>query len=217
MIKKIIQQIPLLRKLAIIIYKYTLFNSTNYWERRYLEGGDSGRGSYGRLAKFKADKLNTIIDNFKITSICEFGCGDGENLKKYNIENYTGYDISEKIINDNKLKFSQFNFFNYNTEYESSLYDCTISFDVIYHLVSKEDYKLYMHRLFMSSKKYVLIYSSNFNSIDFENPHVRHREFVCDVPKKFTLVKKISNKYPYNKNNPGNTSLADFYLFKKTN
>lgn len=152
MLKKLIKQIPVLRNLAIIIYKHTLFNATNYWDSRYLEGGDSGRGSYGRLAEFKANILNKIIDSYKITSICEFGCGDGENLKLYQIEDYTGYDVSDKIINDNKLKFSGFKFLNYNRDYECRAYDCTISFDVIYHLVSKGDYKLYLDRLFSLQK-----------------------------------------------------------------
>ena len=63
----------------------------------------------------------------------------------------------------------------------------------------------------------MLIYSSNFNEMDFENPHIRHRKFINDVPKNFVLVKKIINKYPYDEKDPGNSSLADFYLFKKTN
>lgn len=53
--------------------------------------------------------------------------------------------------------------------------------------------------------------------MDFENPHIRHRKFINDVPKNFVLVKKIINKYPYDEKDPGNSSLADFYLFKKTN
>lgn len=215
MLKKIILKIPFLRNLAIIVYKHTLFNATNYWDKRYLEGGDSGRGSYGRLAEFKANILNDIIKKYNINSICEFGCGDGENLKLYKIKDYTGYDISDKIINDNKLKFKEFNFLNYNKDFILKFFDCTISFDVIYHLVNKEVYRLYLERLFMSSNKYVLIYSSNFNSVDFENPHIRHREFTKDVPKNFVLIKKISNKYPYDDKDPGNSSLADFYLYKK--
>ena len=31
------------------------FNSKKYWEDRYLKGGNSGNGSYGVLAQFRAD------------------------------------------------------------------------------------------------------------------------------------------------------------------
>ena len=35
-----------------------MFDSKKYWNDRYLKGNDSGSGSYGILAKFKADIIN---------------------------------------------------------------------------------------------------------------------------------------------------------------
>ena len=35
--------------------------SAGYWEERYAAGGDSGRGSYGKDAAFKADVLNRFV------------------------------------------------------------------------------------------------------------------------------------------------------------
>lgn len=32
--------------------------STDYWKNRYLEGGNSGAGSYNNLAQFKAEVIN---------------------------------------------------------------------------------------------------------------------------------------------------------------
>jgi len=37
------------------------FRSSDYWEKRYLNGGNSGNGSYGRLAHFKAQCINSFI------------------------------------------------------------------------------------------------------------------------------------------------------------
>jgi len=34
------------------------FDSNKYWEERYAKGGNSGKGSYGKSAIFKADVIN---------------------------------------------------------------------------------------------------------------------------------------------------------------
>ena len=45
------------------------FNSLNYWEKRYAEGGNSGDGSYGRLSEFKAQLLNRFLKENNIDSL----------------------------------------------------------------------------------------------------------------------------------------------------
>src|SRR5579859_8234848 len=54
--------------------------SSTYWEERYRAGGNSGAGSYGRLAEFKAEVLNGFVHSRGIRSVVEFGCGDGAQL-----------------------------------------------------------------------------------------------------------------------------------------
>lgn len=51
-----------------------------------------------RLADFKAKIINKFIIENNIKNIGEFGCGDWNQLKYFNCEKYTGYDISEDII-----------------------------------------------------------------------------------------------------------------------
>ena len=42
--------------------KQVLFpGSAEYWENRYAYGGSSGQGSYGRLAKFKAEVVKNKV------------------------------------------------------------------------------------------------------------------------------------------------------------
>ena len=53
------------------------FDSASYWESRYQQGGTSGSGSYGKLATFKADILNSFVKNHEVKRVIEFGCGDG--------------------------------------------------------------------------------------------------------------------------------------------
>ena len=36
-------------------------NSTKYWKDRYMGKGNSGAGSYNKLAQFKADILNDFV------------------------------------------------------------------------------------------------------------------------------------------------------------
>src|SRR5690349_24554192 len=55
-------------------------SSPSYWEERYRQGGNSGVGSYGQLARFKAQTINRFVAEQAVTSVVEFGCGDGAQL-----------------------------------------------------------------------------------------------------------------------------------------
>ena len=74
------------------------FNSAVYWERRYTQGRNSGEGSYGDLAIFKAEALNSFVESRGIQSVIEFGCGDGAQLGLAQYPLYTGYDVSRKAV-----------------------------------------------------------------------------------------------------------------------
>ena len=41
-------------------------SSFHYWERRYRKSRTSGEGSYGRLAQFKGDVINNLIQSHEI-------------------------------------------------------------------------------------------------------------------------------------------------------
>ena len=51
--------------IAIIKYKLLPFQSKRYWEKRYAQNKTSGTGSYGKLAKFKADIINDFLNQKK--------------------------------------------------------------------------------------------------------------------------------------------------------
>ena len=77
-------------------------------------------------------------------------------------------------------------------------------------------FEQYMTRLFTSSKKYVCIYSSNYN--EQTAMHVKHRKFTDwieqNLSNKWALERVINNIYPYSEDNPDNTSVSDFYFYK---
>ena len=81
--------------------------SIKYWEERYQNGGNSGAGSYNRLAEFKAEIINEFVKKHKINSVIEWGCGDGNQLLFADYMMYIGYDISEKAIEICSKKYKE--------------------------------------------------------------------------------------------------------------
>lgn len=195
-------------------------NSSKYWKNRYQQGGNSGSGSYGRLAQFKADTINEFSDEHDVGSFIEFGCGDGNQLKYLNIDDYLGLDVSDKAIEicRNKYQEDQAKEFKKADEYKGETAECALSLDVIFHLVEDEVFESYMEQLFNAAEKYVVIYSSNKESFT-PSPHVRHRLFSLWIEQnkeEWKLKDYIPNKYPFNGDN-SNTSFSDFYIYEKEN
>lgn len=198
-------------------------NSKEFWEQRYKEGLSSGTGSYFHLAQFKAEIVNNFVDNEKIEKIIEFGCGDGNQLSLMNYKIYVGVDVSKTIIEQNKILFGTDNTKKFYTTdekdvYMSEQYDLSISLDVIFHLTEDIVYEEYMRDLFNSSKKYVIIYSSNHEEFT-KWPEFRHRKFMKFVQDHYfddwKLFSFIPNKFPYQVGNEASTSASDFYIFER--
>lgn len=80
--------------------------SNRYWEERYASGRNSGAGSYKKLAEFKAEIVNSFVTRHNVTSVIEFGCGDGNQLELANYHRYLGLDVSETVISLCKQRFS---------------------------------------------------------------------------------------------------------------
>lgn len=206
------------------IFSRNRFYSSKYWENRYKSGGNSGSGSYSNLAIFKAEIINSFVEQHKIKRVIEFGCGDGNQLSLGEYTYYTGLDVSKSAIklcierfrDDKNKSFFRYNSKNTNQIINSACYDLALSLDVIYHLTEDEIFESYMMDLFNSSSKYVIIYSSNFD--DQIIPHVKHRRFTDWIKNNlhlWKLIETIENKYPYSSEKPDNTSYADFFIYTK--
>ncbi len=215
-IKNIIQKIPFFDTLIKWKNRIIFKGSKKYWKNRYNKKGNSGTGSYGKLAEFKAKVLNSFVKNNKINSVMEFGCGDSHQINLFNFPNYIGLDISETAIKTNMDFFKKDktkSFFLYDSNCFSDNHsifktELTLSLDTIYHLVEKEIFENYMNHLFSTSNKFVIIYSSDINTTA-EN-HIKYRKFAEWIKIKFPewkLIKKIKN--PYYKDRP------DFFIYKK--
>jgi hypothetical protein len=215
--------LKLLKKSLDFVTRKKEFTSRDYWEKRYLRGGNSGAGTCGELAKFKANYVNNTIDKFDIKNMCEWGCGDGKQASYFHQISYTGFDVSQTSLRicKNKFKEDTLKKFHHISEYNNGKFQLTISLDVIYHLIEEQVYDQYMKNLFSSSNKIVVIYSSNTNLHPLQPPpfprHIKHRNFSKDLTRlgleSWKLVETVKNPYPFN-GDSASTSFSDFYLFK---
>lgn len=184
---------------------------SNYWNDRYVAGGNSGAGSYGKYAEHKADVINYYIEKLEIKTISDFGCGDGNQISLLSgFEKYAGCDVSSHIVDTCKKRFEndeKFSFHYYIEQMPNA--DLCMSLDVIYHIIDYDAYKVYLTTLFEKSDNYVLIFSSNHERNVIGVTHIHHRiftDFVDEHITNFKLVEKIKNNL--------DTS-ADFYLYEK--
>jgi cyclopropane fatty-acyl-phospholipid synthase-like methyltransferase len=192
--------------------------SAGYWENRYETGGNSGDGSYGKLAEFKAEVLNGLVEEFALKSVIELGCGDGNQLTLANYPTYLGLDVSQTALDMCRQKFraDSSKSFGLMSDFDGGVADVSLSLDVIFHLVEDEVFDGYMRTLFSASSKVVVIYASNTNKQESPKlPHVKHREFSNWVEKsqpKWSLHRVIENRYPYEESS-GQGSPASFYIY----
>ena len=143
------------------------FDSVEYWKKRYATGGNSGSGSYGGLAEYKASSLNRFIADHDVESIVEFGSGDGNQLGLINIPKYLGLDVSpDAIANTSKMyeDDQSKSFLLYDPDNFESTSEVTsqlaISMDVILHLTEDERFDRYMKNLFASATRFVGIFNT---------------------------------------------------------
>lgn len=192
------------------------FSSRDYWERRYATGNNSGRGSYGKLARFKAKFLNDFVKRNKIEKVVDFGCGDGNMASLFEFPKYIGLDVSKtaikRCIERCRNNPAGKSFLLYNPEDFNPLNaELTLSLDVIYHLVEDNVFEVYMKHLFASSYRYVIIYSTDIDETT-QFSHIKHRKFTDWIPKNlpsWKLIEYTTNLYPHE-------TEADFYIFMRS-
>lgn len=202
--------------------KKNSFDSREYWSNRYENGGNSGAGSYGRLAQYKADFVNKLVTDESISNVIEFGSGDGNQCSMFEIEEYTGIDVSMRAVKLCNQRYTGKrpirNFFHADDPAISNKKaPLVMSLDVIFHLIEDDVFNRYMETLFNASTKRVLIYSSNEEQ-EVPVEHVRHRRYTDWIEYNrpdFIIEKEEDNPYPYQKGIEKQTSFASFKLFVK--
>lgn len=137
----------------------------NYWDNRYKTGGTSGCGSIGELRDWKWG----IIKKYhpELTSVIDIGCGDMRFWENQPLpEIYTGIDISETIIKRNQEKYPQGNFkVVSSTETMNLEADTVFCFDMLFHIMEKDEYIKTLENCCNYSKKYIFIYTWLINPL----------------------------------------------------
>lgn len=220
--KGLIRKIPVLGDVARRLWNRArpFRGSREYWEERYASGFDSGTGSYGKFARFKADTINAFVAEEGVASVLEFGCGDGNQLKLARYPRYLGFDVSATAVEGCRKLFAgdASKSFRMMQEYRGEQADLALSLDVLYHLVEDPVFEGYMRTLFGAALRHVIIYSSDFDDRSGrDGPHVRHRRFTewvrGNIPG-WTLVRHIPNAFPYAGDHTTG-SFADFFVYRK--
>jgi len=189
--------------------------SKDYWDLRYARGLSSGSGSGGKLAQFKAEILNGFLQEHRIQSAAELGCGDGHQASLIQYPNYTGFDISEiavSLCRERNTHIMSRNFFHYMPGKMNTLptAELAVSLDVLYHIVEDDVFKTYINDLFSMAQKFVIIYSTDYEAPPYFH-YSRHRRFTVYLEYVFPswkLLKQIPQRFP-------NEACAEFFIYEK--
>lgn len=203
-----------LKSLAVSALRLTWRGSANYWERRYSKGGNSGAGSYGDVAKFKAAALNDLVSREGIATVVELGCGDGHQLTLANYPQYVGFDVSQTAVDRCRQRFAgddskRFELLTPDAVVPSS--DLALSLDVLFHLVEWDIFDAHLRQLFGSATRFVAVFAPDEDGGRI-TPHVLYRRFTPWVAKNapdWTLDDTVPNPHK------GDDSIADLYVFRK--
>lgn len=220
---RLISKVAPLRRLQVAVQRRRLV-SYEFWANRYREGGNSGPGSYGRLAAFKAEVVNEFIEEHAVTSAIELGCGDGNQLGLIKYPSYIGVDVSpaaishcQELYGDDRTK--RFLVCPPLGEVNLPRAQLAVSLDVIFHLIEDAVFDTYMRRLFGVAEAYVIIYSSDASDPS-PWPSLQNRKFtnwVSSYAGEWTLVKRVPNRYPWDSARPQplETSLSHFVFYER--
>lgn len=161
--------------------------SADYWRKRYRWGGDSGAGSTGPAAAYKAQVLNGFVRRYGVRNVVEFGCGDGRQLQLAEYPQYLGLDISPEAIALCRSRFSDDSSkrFELVGDYRGDVFDLALSLDVLFHLVEDNVYDDYLRRLFSVAQRYVVVYATSSAVVKGTLSHVRHRPVEHDIRERF--------------------------------
>jgi SAM-dependent methyltransferase len=208
------------------------YTPAGYWERRYRDGRTSGAGSEGDEGAYKAKYLTDFTHKHGITSVIDWGCGDGQVLELVRFPegiHYVGVDVSPIVVNRLREKFvSPYSFatvdehmtrvenlrlrLQANTPHEITghalVYQLAVSMDVLFHFPDDTDYFSYLLKLFGSADKYVMIYSTNYAGGRTAR-HVFRREFTPDIAERFPNWELRTVETPLRE------GLASFFVYEK--
>ena len=152
-----------------------------YWKNRHRRGRGHwesvGRGSVGKLARYKAGLVNELVQEVDAVRIVDLGCGDGRQADRFHVPEYVGLEVSEHAVAEARKRLAKHPNRTAHVWEPSDLLPETgciaLSMDVVFHLVDDELHDAYMRALFQAGTKAVAIYSTDYEGEP--QGHMRHR------------------------------------------
>jgi hypothetical protein len=181
------------------------FDPERYWDRRYETGRTSGAGSEGYAAQVKAEYINSVVADWGVKSIVDWGCGDGEVFRQITDSvGYTGVDISLVAISRLATWYPDRTFHHLPSAPDGLEADMAMSLDVIFHLPSDRDFVAHLHQVFGSARQLVLIHATDHDG-GRTAKHVRWRRWTPSIPRGWRVVDR-----------PGDPTREGFYLVERS-
>ena len=148
----------------------------DFWNKKYAEGGISGKGSIGKYRNWKWGMINQVIGPFK--SVIDVGCGDlsfwkhpiANRIQKQKDFSYAGIDVSDNIISRNR-KFAPKFEFSCSPAYilkGIAKAQVVLCLDLLFHIMDEFRFELTLDNLCTYSKDWIVIYTWHKNPFELQ-------------------------------------------------
>ena len=130
-----------------------------YWENRYASGGTSGPGSIGAHWEWKWKVINVFLPT--IDHLIDVGCGDLTFWKGRECKDYIGIDISETIINRNRIKRPAWSFIKAPAQrrIDGLKKEVVFCLGLLFHVMNSEIFLKILNNLCYYSTDFIFIYT----------------------------------------------------------
>jgi len=153
-----------------------LIPEREFWNKKYSNGGISGKGSIGKYRNWKWGMINQMIGVFN--SVIDVGCGDlsfwkhpiVNRIHKQKDFSYVGIDISDHIISRNRKMFPKFDFIcsgSHNLESIDKA-QVVLCLDLLFHIMDDFRFELTLDNLCEYSDEWIVIYTWHKNPFELQ-------------------------------------------------
>jgi len=176
------------------INKLKEYDPKEYWERRADSWSELADLNYS-LPITDKNLIKNWINKLEFKSVLDIGCGNGRFTPMFIGKDYTGIDISDKLVKIAKKRFPESEFKTMRVEdlkpiLSKPKYDLIFSYTCLEHII-EEDFPKAVEALKKVGKKILLIEPEGFESVGHCHDH--------DYKKHFKVIKKkkLSDKTMY--------------------
>lgn len=149
-------------------------NEKEFWNKKYANGGISGRGSIGVYRNWKWVVIRNKI-GMRFRNIIDVGCGDLSfwehpiaNVILKNSKSYVGIDISDHIVERNKKNNPSMWFIcaGSHEEQQGIRGDLVLVMDLLFHIMDEENFEKTLENICKYANQDLVVYTWKNNPFD---------------------------------------------------